>query len=325
MAGPVHGLHYDRPLTDMSVAYIQDQDRFVARRVFPQVTTDHKSDEYYLWDRDDYLRDEARERAPNTEAAISTATPSTEPFLCKEYALGENLPWQRQRNADAVLNYEQSAVNRISQKLLIRQDRLWVEKYFKAGVWGHNVTGVNATPGANQILKWTELGSTPVEDIDNLKLRVERDTGYVPNVMVITPEVLTALKHHPDVIERIKYSEKAIVTVDLLRALFDVDQILVGRAIYNSSKKGDATQTRGFILSAGGVMLAYAADAPGVETPSAGYTFAWKDADAGAGEYGGGFRKYSVEARKADVVEGEFTLDFRVVGKDLGVFVASVI
>lgn len=324
MPTPVNRMHYDRPLTDMSVAYIQSQEKFVARKVFPQVTTEFQSDVYYVWDKDDYMRDEAQERAPNTEAAETTAKPATEPFLCKEYALKEPIPWQRRDNADKVLDMEGAAMRRISQKLLIRQDRLWTERYFKAGVWATDLTGVTSTPSAGQFLKWTEVGSTPVQDIDAVKDAIEEETGYRPNKMVISPAILTVLKHHPDILDRIKYSERGIVTIDLLKALFDLDELHVARGVFNASKKGEATQERSFIID-NGVLLAYAADAPGIETPSAGYTFAWQDIDSGAGEYGGGFRRYSVEARKSDFIEGEFCLDFRVVGKDLGAFMANVI
>lgn len=324
MPTPVNRMHYDRPLTDMSVAYIQGQEKFVARKMFPQVTTEFQSDVYYTWDKDDYMRDEAQERAPNTEAAETTAKPATEPFLCKEFALKEPIPWQRRDNADKVLNMEQSAMSRISQKLLIRQDRMWVERYFKAGVWDMNLTGVGSGPTAGQVLRWSEVGSTPVLDIDAAKDAIEAQTGYRPNKMTISPAVLTTLKHHADILDRIKYSERGIVTIDLLKALFDLDELHVGRGVFNSSKKGAASQSRQFVL-ADGVLLAYAADAPGVETPSAGYTFAWQDIDNGGGEYGGGFRKFTVESRKADFVEGEFALDFKVVGKDLGAFIASVI
>lgn len=321
---PVHGLHYDRPLTDLSVAYIQSQDRFVARKVFPQVTTDHVSDVYYVWDKDDYMRDEAQQRAPNAEAAETAAKPSTEPFLCQEYALKEPIPWQRRDNADKVIDMEAAATRRIAQKLLIRQDSIWSARYFTTGQWGTDVAGVTGTPGAGQILRWTEAGSTPIEDIDDLKLAIERETGFVPNTIVITPEVLTVLKHHPSILDRIKYTDGGSITIEILRGLMEVDRLVVARGVKTSSGKGAPNPSRGFILNPG-VLLAYSAEAPGVETPSAGYTFAWKDIDSGAGEYGGGFRKYSVEARKADFVEGEFSLDFRVIGADLGAFITTPI
>lgn len=319
MPTPVVRMHYDKPLTDMSVAYIQAQEKFIARRVFPQVTTEFQSDVYYVWDKDDYMRDEAQLRAPATEAAEVTARPATEPFLCREYALKEPIPWQRRDNADKVLNMEQAAMMRISQKLLIRQDRLWVEKYFKDSVWDTTYTGKSIPSSAGEFLAWGETGSTPVQDVDAAKDYIESKTGFRPNVMVVSPSVLTLLKHHPDIIDRIKYTERGIVTIDLLKALFDLDAFLVGRGVFTSTPKGAASQSRGFIMT-DGVLLAYAPDAAGIETPSAGYTFAWQDIDSGAGEYGGGFRRYGVEEKKCDYVEGEFCLDFKVVGKDLAAF-----
>lgn len=319
MPTPVNRMHYDRPLTDMSVAYIQSQEKFVAHKMFPRVVTEHISDVYYEWDKDDYMRDEAQLRAPGTEAAETTAKPQTRPFLCQEYALKEPLFWQRMRNADKVLDMEGAAMRRISQKLFIKQDRLWAGEFFKDGVWEHDLSGVSTSPSPGEFLKWTETGSTPVLDIDAAKDAIEAQTGYRPNKMVISPGVLTVLKHHPDILDRIKWSERGIVTIDLLKALFDLDELHVGRGVFNASQKGAAVQSRGFILG-DGVLLAYAADNPGIETPSAGYTFAWQDEPAGASELGGGFRRYSDEKVKADYIEGEFWVDFRVVGKDLAAF-----
>lgn len=324
MATPVPGLHYDRPLTDLSVAYIQSQDRFVADKAFPVVVTEKQSDVYYVWDKDDYMRDEAQQRAPNTEAAESEATPAAEPFLCQEWALREPIPWQRRDNADAVINMEANAVKRISQKLLIRRDALWVGKYFKDAVWGVNITGKSTSPSTNEILQWDQTGSTPLADVGAIKVAVEESTGFTPNVMVLSPDVYEVLKNHPDVLERIKYTERGSVTLELLRVLFEVDKVIVARGVRTTSAKGAAAPARGFITGTG-VLLAYAPDAPAVEVPAAGYTFSWRDIPSGGGELGGGFRKFTVESRKADFVEGEFCIDLKVVGADLGAFIKDPI
>jgi hypothetical protein len=58
--------------------------------------------------------------------------------------------------------------------------------------------------------------------------------------------------------------------------------------------------------------------------PSAGYTFAWKPfSDAGAN--GALIRKFRMEEKTSDRIEGEFAIDQKVVGADLGVFLASAI
>ncbi|HEY0838997.1 MAG TPA: major capsid protein [Vulgatibacter sp.] len=324
MPTPVQGLHYDAPLTDISVAYIQDQDRFIARKVFPEVTVDKQSDLYYTWDKDDFLRDEAQERAPGTEAAVTDAQAATDPFFCKEWALARDLPWQRIANADKALNYEKNAVEQVTQKLLIRQDALWASKYFGTGKWGTDIAGVASGPTGSQVLKWSVANSTPIKNIGDAKTAIDSQTGHMPNVMVITPAVFEVLKNHPEILERIKYTERGIITEDLLAIVFDVPQVLVARGISTTSKKGAASATRGYILS-DGALLAYAAPNPGIDVPSAGYTFAWKNAEQGAGDGGIGFRRYPIETRKVDRVEGELTFDQKVIGADLGAFFTSII
>lgn len=324
MPTPVNGLHYDAPLTDLSVAYIQDQDRFIARKVFPEVPVEKQSDLYYTWDKDDFLRDEAKERAPGTEAAVTEAQATTDPYFCKEYALARDLPWQRIDNADKALNYEKNAVEQVTNKLLIRQDALWASKYFGTGKWGTDTVGAASAPSAGQVLQWSKSGSTPIKDIDTAKTSVDSQTGFTPNTLVITPAVLAVLKNHAEILERIKYTERAIITEELLASVFDIPRVLVARGISTTSKKGAASATRGYILS-DGALLCYAAPNPGIDTPSAGYTFAWTDAERGAGDGGVGFRRFAIEPRKVDRVEGELTFDQRVIGADLGVFFSSII
>ena len=66
-------VHVNAPLTSISIAFLQDQSGFVARKVFPAVPVNKQSDRYYIYDRGDFNRDEMKERAPATESAGSAA------------------------------------------------------------------------------------------------------------------------------------------------------------------------------------------------------------------------------------------------------------
>ncbi len=41
-------VHVDAVLTNLSVAYIQEQDAYIATKVFPVIPVDKKSDKYYV-------------------------------------------------------------------------------------------------------------------------------------------------------------------------------------------------------------------------------------------------------------------------------------
>jgi hypothetical protein len=55
---------------------------------------------------------------------------------------------------------------------------------------------------------------------------------------VLGADAITSLKNHPDIIDRIKYTQRGVVTEDLLASLFDVDKILVSYATQETSRSG---------------------------------------------------------------------------------------
>jgi len=57
-------VHVNAPLTNISIAFLQSQDSFVASRVFPSIPVMKQSDRYYTYDRGDFNRDEMQLRAP---------------------------------------------------------------------------------------------------------------------------------------------------------------------------------------------------------------------------------------------------------------------
>ena len=55
----VNNVHIDAILTNISVAYLQNTNNFIADKVFPVVPVDKKSNIYFKYTKDDWFRDEA--------------------------------------------------------------------------------------------------------------------------------------------------------------------------------------------------------------------------------------------------------------------------
>lgn len=64
-------VHVNAPLTNISIAYIQNAQNFIADRVFPMIPVQKQSDRYFEYTRDDWFRIEAQLRGPATESAGS--------------------------------------------------------------------------------------------------------------------------------------------------------------------------------------------------------------------------------------------------------------
>lgn len=321
-------VHVNRPLTNISVAYMQKADAFVADRVFPVVSVEKQSDRYFTYDRNYWFRDEMKKRAPSTESAGATYTVDNTPsYSCETFALHRDIDDQVRSNADSPLNLDREATEFLSLKALIAKENAWASAYFATGKWTTDITGVAASPSASQVVQWSDYAnSDPIVDIRTKKRTVQASTGMRPNKLVLGRPVFDTLLDHPDIIGRFdrgQTSGPAVATRATLAALFEVEEVLVMDAIVNSSNEANATQTNGFIGNKA-ALLVYAPPSPGLLTPSGGYTFSWTGL-YGANALGGRIKNYRMEHLESDRVEIELAYVQKLIAADLGVFFTSII
>jgi hypothetical protein len=322
MATPaISDVHVNAPLTNMSVAYIQDQSHFVADRVFPNVPVNKQSDRYYVYDRGDFNRDEMEARAPGTESAGNGYDLDNTPtYYAPVYAFHKDVADQIRANSDSVLNADRDATIFVTQKALIKRERTWASKYFVPGVWANGKVGVDAVSDPlTQFLKWTDAASTPIEDIRSAKRDVLEGTGFEPNKITLGKAVYDALVDHPDIVDRVKYGQTpgkpAMVNASALAQLFELDEVLVMKAVVNTAAKG-APEASAFI-GANNALLTYVTPNPGIMVPTAGYTFSW-NGWMGATGMGHRIKKFRMEPLESDRIEVQMAYDQKVVGADLG-------
>jgi hypothetical protein len=314
-------VHANRPLTQISVAYRQDAKNFIADRVFPVVPVNNRSDTYYKFDKDDWFRSQAVERAPGTESVGSGWSLSTDSYECKTYALHKDIADEIRENQDQPLDMDRNATEFLTGNLLLQKDMLWASTYFGTGIWGTNWTGASATAyGSSEVKKWDLSGSDPVQDVMQAKLVVQQKTGFRPNKMVIGPELLRVLLNNANILDRIRYTQMGVVTEGLLASLFQVDELLVASAVKNTANEGAAFS--GSFVFGDGALLAYSNPSPALEMPSAGYTFEWSGR-SGAMK-GLRVRRFRMDKLESDRIEASHSYGFKVVAADVGLFMADL-
>lgn len=302
-------VHVDRPLTNISIAYMQDAAGFVADKVFPLVPVAKQSDRYFTYSKRDWKRVEAKERATSAESAGSGYRLDSSPsYSARVVAVHKDVDEQIRANSDDPLNADRDATSWVTHQMLLKREVDWAAKFFVTGVWA-----TESTPAP----LWSASGSTPISDVTSKSISILESTGYKPNVLVISPHVYQALRNHDDVLDRIKFTERGIVTTDLLASLFDVERVLVAMGIQDTSAEGSSTEVSSFVLGKH-ALLAYANPTPGLLQPSAGYIFGWTGL-LGAGSYAGPrISRIPMPHLKSDRIEGELAYDQKVVAADLG-------
>lgn len=326
----VNQVHTDAPLTNIAVAYMQDNAAYIADKIFPIVPVAHKSDLYYKWNKDDFFRDEAQKRADGAESAGSGLNLSTDNYSADVWALHKDIGDQTRRNADPAVDVEVATTRALMQKLLIRRDRLFASSYMATSVWGTDITGAASPSGGTQTYQWSDVtNSDPFADIEQGQTTVLQNTGKEPNVLVLAWPTYQALRKHPLVIDRIKYTMQADarkITPELLAGAFDVDRVVVSKAVYNSAAEG-ATGSYSFVVGKT-ALLCYANPEPGIMEPSGGYIFGWDGEDGGNSE---GISAWSEpvpnRGKPGSTIrcEAEMAFAMKLVGADLGYFFNTIV
>jgi hypothetical protein len=320
-------VHVNTPLTNISIAFLQNAADFVASRVFPNIAVSKQSDRYYVYNRGDFNRDEMTERAPGTESAGSGYTLDNTPtYYATRYSIHKDIPDEVRSNADAVLNPDREATAFVTHKALIKREKLFVNNYFTTGKWATDITGVASAPSAGQVLQWSAANSDPIKNVRDGKRAIRESTGYEPNKLVLGRAVYDILLDHPSIIDRIKYGQTApgaaMTSAQILAQLLGVDEVLVMNSIENTAKEGQ-NAAHSFI---GGkrALLCHSATSPGLMTPTAGYTFSWTGL-MGAGNEGNRIRQFRMEPIGVDRVEIDMCFDMKMVASDLGYFWNSIV
>lgn len=326
-------VHIDQPLTNLTIAFLQNTTGFVADQVFPRVSVMKKTDRYYIWPRGQFNQmDDIKERAPYTMAPEVGLTLSTDSYSCRVYSEAAPIDFETAANEDAVLNIKAALAAQKTQRFLIHREQTWADKFFTTGVWATEWTGVSGVPAANQVRQWSDyVNSTPIVDVTNILRTMQlRSGGFKANVMVVGKEVRDVLINHPTILSRLNggstVSNPALVTDAKLAEIFGVEKFLVMEAIRNTAKEG-LTETNVFI---GGKSVAfyYVPPAAGMMVASAGMTFTWDELEHASG-YGITIKSYTgdwlAERGIAEKIEVNMAYDQKVVANDLGAFITTVI
>ena len=319
----INSVHVDAILTNISVAYLQNQDNFIADKVFPVIPVDKKSDKFFTYTKNDWFRDEAQRRAGGTESAGGGYGLSTGSYSADVFAFHKDVDDQTLYNADAPLNPLREATEFVTRRLMLRKEIQWNTDFFAGSIWANDYDGVAGTPSTNEVKQWSDYAaSDPIDDIEDAKAGILSTTGMEANTLVLGYDVFRTLKNHPDIVDRIKYTSSQTVTADMLAAMFDIPRVIISKAVKATNNEG-ASQAYSF-TSGKKALLAYVAPTPGLMTPSAGYSFSWTGVSGGLGATVG-TSQFRMESLKADRIEAEMAFDNKVIASDLGWFWDSVV
>ena len=317
-------VHLDQPLTNLTLAFAQDQSNFIADKVFPVVGVERQSDKFYIYDRDNMNRTgDVKALAPRTEVNRIGMSISNSSYYADVFGLGMDFDQQTLANEDAALDIRSAGAQTLATRLMIHREEQFAANFFAASIWGSESTPANL---------WSDYtNSTPIADVTNARRTMQlKSGGFKPNTMVVGKEVRDILINHPKILARLNggatVANTALITDAKLAEIFEVENFYVMEAVKNDSVEGVA-ESNSFI---GGkhALFVHGPKGAGLMTPAAGLTFAWNNVP-GANNLGITVESFSDDALKrqqvAEHIQVKMAYDMQVTGADLGYFFDTVV
>lgn len=309
-------MRVDQYLTNFSVSYRQDEANFVSGFASTAIPVMNESDKYAIYPAGYFWRDEAEIRPLGGRPVQVGYRVENGTYLAEEYGLEHTIDDRQRRNAAAPYNLDEAGVTLLESKMLIREDRIWCQKFFKAGVWTFDyVGGTDFTP-------FNDAASEPIAFIDRVKNSMAVGTGKMPNTLVLGANVAAALRSNADIVDRVKYTQRGIASLDVLAALFEVERVKVARAVFNAAAEG-ATDDFEFIADPNAMWLGYIERTPMLNAPTAVARFGWVGLYPGANSAGGVIIRGRDDRARSDWIQDSNAFAYEQVSPDLGIFFSN--
>lgn len=336
--------HIDSALTNFSLGNFEIDRTFVYNRFFPVMVVKKASDKYKYYPANYLLNTNVDTR--RSERGVANMIGST--YELKSYsidtaALRTSITDEEEANADEPMRLWVNGTSLITGVMNTKNEKDFIDKFCSPdSEWTFKLKGVDSSPEAmKSLLKWSDVASDPVRDIQILMDNMATYTlGKNFNKMLISNDVFIALLNHPSIRERISSDgtpgNPTIANLQTLAKLFNIEEVMVARNIYNSATEnvswlnGGPSSADNHHMLRRTVLLAYAPST--VSGYTAGIRFVWGDSpyggNAGRAMTAGApvIRRYRESpATRATFIEAEQAFTNVLTAPDLGVLITDII
>lgn len=305
-------VHVDQVLTNISMQWPGNTD-FVGEQLFPSINVKKQSDKYYIYDRETWKLELHDVRAPGTVAnEIPGPRVSIDTYYANEHSLQIAVTDEERTNADAPLTPDQDATEIVTMRILLGREKAMKDMMTDTNNYATGMS-VTLTTGAGGT-SWNVSNYSTSDPISDVRVGIRAIHSKIftpPTVAVIPWLVMSNLEDHPDFIDRIKYSERGIITQEIIAAFFGIPKIIVPGVGYSTAATGvPVTGANVTYLWGKDVILAYVPGRPGIKQMGTGYEFVWGYPSDQVVD------RWREDPRKSDLIRCSRRYDLKLVGQE---------
>jgi len=311
----VANIHVDQPLSNLSIAYMQDQSEYIAAKFAPIIPVSQISGVYFKYSKRTFMENPTKKWTPGSKMAggamdMDSNGSYSAQFRAYEYPLPAHLAAAQ----DSMVMLERAVTEKVTRALLLDREIQISGDMFTTGKWDSHQQHNGAAAGAYTY--WDDYAnSDPLANIKHQKLSVKSYTGMTPNTLTVNEQVYETLRLHPQIKEIYKYTQPAIMTEDLIARAVGLDKLLIGKAIYMSSVEG-ATDVLGYVFERS-ALISYVAPQVGLMTPTAAAIFSFTGLSGG---FDPAIERVPDRRTHADYFQAYSCYDDKIISDELGGF-----
>lgn len=263
---PAQARVIDPVLTTVAQGYQNSE--MIASALFPTVPVNLRAGNIIAFGKESFMLYQSQ-RAPGENTKRVRFGHAGAPYALVDYSLEGMVPVEIEQEAmnGPGIDLGARAINEVQAIMALRHEKAAADIARNAASYA--ASNKNTLSGTDQ---WSDYGATsdPIDDIESAKSAVRAATGKRPNTIVMGALVMDKLKHHPKIVDRMKYTGRDVATAELLASLFGVQRVVVGDAIYSNDAGTAFTDVWGK-----DVIVAYTnmSSAQSGGLPSYGYTY----------------------------------------------------
>lgn len=168
-------------------------------------------------------------RAPGADTATVQYGYASDPIALVQDALNGKVPreWLRDAESIPLVSHGTRAINNVMNSMHLGLEIEIAEIAMNPDNYGSN--NKITLSGSD---KWTSPDSKLGKTIRDYRESIRSQIGVYPNKFQLSPGDFNAIKEHPEVTERFKYTSSDSITEKMLANFFEVDEVVVGKSVW---------------------------------------------------------------------------------------------
>jgi len=228
----------DKLLTKVSNGLFQGDEAYISEMILPSLQVKQRTGKYGKYGNEHLRIVNTAHVGKSGYLEIDPITRSSDLYSIETHALKSVITEEDFDNVELPFDEREDRTIGLTTMLWLAKEKALADTLMDPAI----ITQGQTLVGLAQYNNINSATSTPLEDALAARKAIRDSVGLGPNVAIMSDNVFDALSYHAALLDKLGFKEArpgGLGKAEMARAL-EVDMVLVGEAVFNNAKKGQA-------------------------------------------------------------------------------------